>query len=83
MISIALISIPISQNDKLMKWGGIESFLDSGEIFDKNFQNFQFIKMTGRDQLTIILNSHGTRRLYPHGSVLPRNFIMPFPMIIG
>ena len=52
MISVALISIPISQNDKLMKWEGIESFLDSGEIFDKNFQNFQFIEMTGRDQLT-------------------------------
>ena len=60
MISIALISIPISQNNELMKWGGIEGFLDSCEIFDKNFQNFQFIKMTGRDQLTIILNSPGT-----------------------
>ena len=52
MISVALISIPISQNDESMKLEGIESFLDSGEIFDKNFQNFQFIKMTGRDQLT-------------------------------
>ena len=43
-----------SQNDQSIKWIGMESFLDSDQILDKNFQNFQFRKMTGRDHLTRI-----------------------------
>ena len=39
----------------------MESFLDSDQILDKNFQIFQFKNMTGGDQLARVLTKTDLR----------------------